>query len=154
MSSTAPISWTMTFFSRVTSSGIEARMRQDVGEHVEPERDVGLEHAGVIGGHLDAGAGIEVAADRLDLLGDLARGAARRALERHVLEEMRDAVLVRRFVAAAAPDPDAERSGLQMRHRIGDHDQSGRDAGDFDTHAATPSRAARLWARIWASTAP
>ena len=85
--------------------GVEARMRQDVGEHVEPERDVGLEHARVIGRHLDPGAGIEVAADRLDFLGDLAGGAPRRALERHVLEKMRNAVLVGAFAAAAAGRP-------------------------------------------------
>ena len=99
--------------------GIEARMRQDVGQHVEPERDVGLEHARVIGRHLDAGAGIEIAADRLDLLGDLARGAARRALERHVLEEMRDAVLVRLLVTAAARHPArrARRSADAASHR-------------------------------------
>ena len=103
-----------------------------------------LQHAGVIGGGLDAGGGVEVAADRLDLLGDLARGAPRGALERHVLEQMRDAVLVRLLVAAAGADPDAERGGLQMRHAVGDDRQAGRKAGDFDAHAAAPSRAARL----------
>ena len=75
---------------------IEGRIGEDVGEHVERERHVGAQHARVIGGGLDAGRGVEIAADRLDLLGDLARGAALGALERHVLEEMRNAVLVRR----------------------------------------------------------
>ena len=46
------------------------------------------------------------------------------ALERHVLEQMRDAVLVRPLVAAAGPDPDAERGGLQMRHAVGDDRQA------------------------------
>jgi hypothetical protein len=124
--------------------GIEAGVRQDVGQHVEPERDIGLEDARVIGRHLDPGAGVEIAADGFDLLGDLPRGATRRSFERHVLEEMRDAVLVRLLVAAAARHPAAERGGLQVRHPVGDHDQSGRETGDFDAHAGTPSRAARL----------
>ena len=132
---------------------IEGRIGQDVGQHVERERHVGLEHARVIGGGFDRGAGVEIAADRLDLLGDLARGAPRGALERHVLEQMRNAVLVRPLVAAAGADPDAERGGLQMRHRIGHHDEAGGKTRDFDAHAAAPSRAARLVERIWRSTA-
>ena len=87
-------------------------------------------------------------------LGDLARGAALGALERHVLEQMRDAVLVRQFVAAARADPDAERDGLQMRHAVGDDRQARRQLGDFNAHAAAPSRAARLAARMNRSTAP
>ena len=99
--------------------GIERGIGQDVGQHVERERHIGLEHARVVGGGFHAGGGIEIAADRLDLLGDLARGAPRGALERHVLEQMRDAMLVGLLVAAAGPDPDAERGGVQMRHRVG-----------------------------------
>ena len=132
---------------------IERRIGQDVGQHVERERHVGSQHARVVGGGLDRGRGVEVAADRLDLLGDLARGAPRRALERHVLEQMRDAVLVRPLVAAAGADPDAERGGFQMRHRVGHDDKPGRKTRDFDAHAAAPSCAARLTERIWRSTA-
>ena len=133
--------------------GIERRLRQDVGQHVEPERHVGFQDARIIGRHLDAGAGVEVAAHRLDLLGDLARGAARRALEGHVLEEMRDAVLVG-VRSGCRNDPDAERSGLQMRHRVGDHDQDpGRRVSHRYAHAAAPSCAARLVDRTNCSTA-
>ncbi len=96
---------------------LEGGIGEDVGEHVERERHVGLQHPRIIGRGLGRGAGIEVAADRLDLLDDLARGAPRRALERHVLEQMRDAVLVRLLVAAADAGPDAERRGLEMGHR-------------------------------------
>ena len=41
-------------------------------------------------------------------------------------------------------DPNAERSRLQMRHLVRHHDQPGGQTGDLDTHAAAPSRAARL----------
>jgi hypothetical protein len=73
---------------------VEDAVRQDVGQNVDGERHVVLEHAGVVGGGLDAGGGVDLAADRLDLLGDLASTARVGALERHVLEQMRDAVLV------------------------------------------------------------
>ena len=79
--------------------------------NVERQRHVGLEHARIIGGGLRAGRGIEIAADGLDFLDDLPRAAPARALERHVLEKMRNAVLVEAFVAAAGVDPDAERRG-------------------------------------------
>ena len=49
---------------------VEQRVQHDVGEDVERPLDVGLEHAGVVGGHLLAGVGVDVAADVLDLLGD------------------------------------------------------------------------------------
>ncbi len=101
------------------------------------------QHARIIGRGLDRGRGIEVAADRLDFLGDLARGAALGALERHVFEQMRNAVLVAVLVAAAGADPDAERGGFQMRHGVRHDGQTGRQTGYFDAHAAAPSRAAR-----------
>src|SRR5205823_11075058 len=80
--------------------------------------------------------------------------AVRGALERHVFEEMRNAVLVRPLVAAARADPHPERSALQMRHRVGDDGQAGRKSRDVHAHAAAPSRAARLAARMNFSTAP
>src|SRR5258705_548051 len=107
-------------------------------------RHVGLHPLRVIGGCLGGGAGIEIAADRLDLFHDLARAAPRGALERHVFEQMRDAVLVRLLVAAADAGPDAKRCGFQMRHGVGNHREAGWKLGDFDTHPATPCLAARL----------
>ena len=50
---------------------------------------VALQHAGVVGGHIESGRGVEIAADVLDLFGDALRRALRGALERHVLEQMR-----------------------------------------------------------------
>ena len=55
--------------------GLEGRVLQDVGEDVERERHVLLQHLGVIGGAFARGVGVEVAADRLDLLGDGKRAA-------------------------------------------------------------------------------
>ena len=132
---------------------VESRLGQNVGQHVERERHVGLEHARVVSGALGAGRGIEIAAHRLDLLGDLARRAPPRALERHMFEEMRNAVLVVMLVAAAGSDPNAERRRLEMRHRVGHHIDAGLQGRYFNTHAAAPSCAARLVLRTKRSTA-
>src|SRR5262249_30334548 len=133
--------------------GIERGRGENVRQDVERERHVALERTRIIRGHLDAGRSVELAAHRLDFFGDLPRRAPRRSLERHVLEEMRDALLVRLLVAAAAADPHAERRGLEMRHRVGDDDEPGTKSGDVDAHAALPSRAARLTSRTRRSTA-
>ena len=50
--------------------GLEGRVLQDVGEDVERQRHILLQHLGVKGGAFARGVGVEVAADRLDLLGD------------------------------------------------------------------------------------
>ena len=92
--------------------------------------------------------GVEIAADRLDLLGDVARRAPPRALERHMFEKMRQAMLVRSFVARSGPDKDAKRGGLKMRHAIGGDPQAGRQSGDLDAHDAARFDARAARARI------
>ena len=57
---------------------VEGRVRQDVADDVGGQRQVLLQHLDVIGGLLARGVGVEVAADRLDLLGDGARRCAAR----------------------------------------------------------------------------
>src|SRR5260370_7546313 len=90
-------------------------MGEEVGWLVEWERHVGPRDARVIGGCLDRGCGVEVAPHRLDLLRDLTGGTARSPLECHVLEQVRDAMLIRSLVATAGTDPDPNRTGPQMR---------------------------------------
>ena len=99
---------------------VEGGLGENVGEDIERETDVFAEHAREVARRLVAGRRIEIAADGLDLLGDLARVAALGALERHVLQKMRDAVLGGLLVARAGADPDADRCRLQLRHRVGD----------------------------------
>ena len=53
---------------------LEGGVGQDVADDVGGERGVLLQHLDVVGGLLARGVGVDVAADRLDLLGDL-RGA-------------------------------------------------------------------------------
>ena len=49
---------------------LEGRVLQDVGQDVERQRHILLQHLGVKGRALARGVGVEMAADRLDLLGD------------------------------------------------------------------------------------
>ena len=119
-----PISCRMTVRSRSSSARVEDRVLQDVGEDVERERHILLQHLGVIGGALARGIGVEMAADRLDLLGDGAGAAPLGALERHVLEEMRDAVDLRRLVPRADIDPEAERDRVDRVDPVGDDPQA------------------------------
>jgi hypothetical protein len=73
-----------------------------------------------------------VAADRLDLLGDLGRRAAFGAFERHVLQEVRDAVLRFLLVSGTGGDIGAERDGLHPLHPFGDNGEAGGEAGELD----------------------
>src|SRR5882757_11163357 len=65
---------------------------------------------------------------------------------------MRDAVLVRPFVAAADARPHPEGCGFQMRHGIGYHGKTGGQLGDINAHPVTPCFAARLTERTNRST--
>ena len=93
---------------------VEARGEDDVAQDVESEPEILAQHARVIRGRVDPGRGIELAANRLDLLGDILGATARGALEGHMLEEMGDAMLGQALAAAAGADPDAERHGLDV----------------------------------------
>ena len=118
-----PISCRITPRSRSSSSGSKVEWVQDVADDVGGQRRVLLQHLDVVGGLLARGVGVEVAADRLDLLGDVGRGAPFGALERHVLEEVGDAVLLRRARGASRTDIGAERDGLHRLHPFGDDAQ-------------------------------
>src|SRR3984893_8301557 len=130
----------------------KGRIGENVGQHVERQRHVGLHHPRIIGRGLGGGAGVEIAADRLDLLDNFARRAPRGTLERHVFEQMRDAMLVRLFIAATDAGPYAKCRGFEMRHGIGNDGKAGRKLGDIDAHPATPCFAARLTERTNRST--
>ena len=115
---------------------VEGRMQQDVGEDIERERHVLLQHLGVIRGAFARGIGVEVAADRLDLLGDGAGAAPLGALERHVFEEMGDAVDLGRLVPGPDIDPQAERYRVHRVDAVGDDPQAVRQSGEPGGHAA------------------
>ena len=130
--------------------GVENAAGQDVGENVEHHGRVGAEHARVIGGELDRRRRVEVAARALDLLDDGAGAALAGALEGHVLDQMRQTVLVVALVARPGANPDANARGLQFRHGVRDDPQPRWQGREGDAHA----RAARERARMKVSTTP
>ena len=81
----------------------ERRLLQDVGDEAERDALVALEHTGEISRRLDAGRRVKLAADLLDLLGDLLGATLLRPFEGHMLEKMRDPMLALALVAAPAP---------------------------------------------------
>ena len=74
--------------------GVERALGENVADHVHRQTGVDPENAGEIAGPLNARLRVEVAANVLDRLGDVAGASPSRALERHVLDEMREPMLM------------------------------------------------------------
>ena len=83
----------MTFFSRSSSAASNCAVGENVADDVQRQTGVDSENAREIAGPLDPGLRVEVAADVLDRLRDVARASPAGALERHVFDEMREPVL-------------------------------------------------------------
>ena len=122
-------------------SAVKARGEDDVAQDIEGEPEILTQHARVICRGVDAGRGVQFAADLLDLLCDVLGTAASGALEGHMLEEMRNAVLGQALAAAAGADPDAEGHGLDVSPGMAHHGETIRQSGQLDTHAPTSVRA-------------
>jgi hypothetical protein len=120
---------------------VEARGEDDVAQDVESEPEILAQHARVIRGRVDPGRGVQLAADRLDLLGDILGAAPRGALEGHMLEEMGDTMLGQAFAAAAGANPDSKRHRLHVGPRMAHYGEAIGQSGQFDTHAPTSVRA-------------
>ena len=89
--------------------GIEARVGDQIGDDRHTQRQIARQQPGVEHRGVAAGPGVEIAADVLDLLGDGAGAARCGALEHHMLEQMRQPIVLRRFIARA--DVGMERNG-------------------------------------------
>ena len=86
---------------------MEQRMQHQVRKDVEDQRQVLVQHLGVEADHLLGREGVQVASDGVHRAGDVLRRAAGGPLEYHVLDEVRDAVLFGRLLAASGAHPDA-----------------------------------------------
>ena len=98
----------------------ELRPEDHVGHHVERVLEPCVGHARVDDRRLARRRGVELAAELVEELGDLLRRVARRALEEHVLDEVRDAGLRLGLVAGAGSDPEAERDRAHAGHALAD----------------------------------
>jgi hypothetical protein len=76
----------------------------------------------IIGGLL-GGEGIQVAANRVRRASNLLRAAILGSLKEHVLDKVRDAVILDALLARAGAQPDAHRDRADRRHGLGENRQ-------------------------------
>ena len=94
------------------------------------------EHPGRVADLLARRERVEVTAERLEARGDRARVARGRALEHHVLDEVRDPELLGRFVARAGAKPNAECQRAPVGHRLGQDGEPVREPIDVSPGTA------------------
>ncbi len=104
--------------------GIEFGAENEIGDDVKGDRQMLVENFGVEADLLFRGERVEHAADGIHFAGDGFGGAALGAFEDHVLDEMGEAVFFRDFAAGTITDPDADRDGTDVGHRLGDDDET------------------------------
>ena len=99
---------------------LESGMKHEIRQHVERRRQVLVEDLDVVAGVFLGSERVEVSAERVDLLGDVFRRTRGRALEEHVLDEVRDAAMLDRFVPRSSREPHAHTHRPHVVHRLGD----------------------------------
>jgi hypothetical protein len=98
--------------------GLEQRAHDDVGHDVQRHAPVILQDAGIVGGLLHRRGSVHVAACRLDLGGNVEGCPRRRSLERHVLEQVSEAILFGGLVARTRAGPYAKRHRFHVWHVV------------------------------------
>src|SRR5207248_2016792 len=83
-------------------------------------------------GVLARGGRVQLAAHLVEDLGDLDGAVAARALEEQVLDEVRDSGALRRLVARAGADPEADRDRADAGDALADHALAGRELGHLE----------------------
>ena len=112
---------------------VEARVQEHVGEDVDRDRRRPRGALDVVGGQLLAREGVELAADAVDLAGDVARGGAPLgALEEHVLGEVRDARRLGPLEAGAGGDADDDGHARRVAHGRGEHPHAVVEGAEFE----------------------
>ncbi len=107
-------------------------VQDEVAQDVERRGHVLIEYLDVEADAFLAGEGVQVAADRVDLAGDILCGAAGGAFEDHVLDEVRQPVLFGGLVARAAVDPGAHGDAAHVRHAFGEDQEAVGEGGLAD----------------------
>src|SRR4051794_4192985 len=92
------------------------RAEHDVGDDVERQRQIPVEHDRVVAGVLLLGERVELTAHRIHGFRDVQRRATGGALEQQVLEEMAGAGEGGRLVAGTDGHPDADARATDPRH--------------------------------------
>ncbi len=120
VSSTILISSRITFFSRSISSAGERRPQHQSEQDVDRQRQVLVEHLDVVAGVFLRRERVELAADRIDLLRDVLRGARSVPLKSMCSTKCAMPHCSARFVARPARQPHADAHGAHVRHGLGD----------------------------------
>ena len=109
--------------------GGEDRVKHQVGQHIQSDGHVVAQRLDVEADGFLAGKGVQVAADRVHLAGNVLGRARAGALEKHVLDKVRDAVGLGGLAAGAGLDPHAHGHRTQMFHALGQNNQAVRQYG-------------------------
>src|SRR6266481_1835013 len=108
--------------------GIELGPQNEIGNDVERNREMLVEHFGVEANLFFGGEGVQHSADGIHLSRNGFRGAPLRAFEDHVLHEMGQAIFFQYFAARAVAHPNADRDGTYVGHCLrNDHQAIGED---------------------------
>src|SRR5579864_2074517 len=124
---------------------IENRIQHQVAEHVECYGKMLVEHLDVEADALLGGEGIHIAPDGVHLAGDLLGRSVLRALEDHVLDEMRNAIPMGVFVPRTGFYPYPNGDGADMLHLLRDDGEPvGQDfamyVAELFDHKLSPTR--------------
>jgi hypothetical protein len=122
---------------------VEERVLEHIREHVERQRNVAIDHLGVVAGRLFIGKGVEASAHAVHRFSDLAGITPRGPLEEHVLDEVRDAALLSPLERGADVGPDADAGRTHGRHALGEHAQAARQGRLFIHHSTLRESALR-----------
>jgi len=145
------------FFAEVPV--IKTRAQDKVGNNVEGDGEMLVEDFGVEADHFFGGEGVKHPADGINRARNVLGGAALGAFKDHMLDEVSDAVLIGSFAARAGADPNADRDGADVRHGLGNDDETvgenallnvARLVGHGFTHCVTGRDESRLVdSRAW-----
>ncbi len=104
--------------------GKTAAAQHHVGNQVDGQLEVGVEHMRVVARVLPGRERVQFAANGVDRLRDFHRRTRRRGLEQQVLQEVRRTGNACALVTRAHVDPDADRRRMHRRDVLGDHSQA------------------------------
>src|ERR687891_420014 len=96
----------------------EFRMKKDVGQQIDSERQVFVEDLGVIASMLFGREGIEDPSHRIHLLRNLRGRTPVRSFEKEMLYEVGDAILVMCLVTGTVFHPNSETHRTMIRHLL------------------------------------
>src|SRR5690606_1728844 len=97
---------------------VESGVDENIGKDIHRHREILLQYLGIIDGMLTTGMSIQRPAYRVKLLRYLAGGTGFCAFKGHMLQKMREAVVLLRFETATDIHPYADSDRRRILHRV------------------------------------